>query len=226
MTDDTTSTDPLDGSGREVRAGQGGTRVVLLRRRYDAAIDDVWDAITDPDRLKRWFLPVSGDLRVGGRFQLEGNAGGEILRCQPPLLLAITWVYGDAPGSEVELRLAPAGDPDEAESVPAGDPGGATDLVLQHTVPSGPVELDGRRLDPVLNDAVTGIWGLGTGWEMGLVGLDAYLRGEMPGGVAAEAIDEDAPDVQALADRMGAAWAAVVAASGTSPVGDPPDGGG
>ena len=22
-------------------------------------------------------LPVSGDLRVGGRFQLEGNAGGE-----------------------------------------------------------------------------------------------------------------------------------------------------
>ena len=59
----------------------------MLRRRYDAAIEDVWDAVTDPDRLKRWFLPISGDLRVGGTFQLEGNAGGEILSCEPPRLL-------------------------------------------------------------------------------------------------------------------------------------------
>jgi hypothetical protein len=28
-----------------------------------------------PRAHRRWFLPVTGDLRVGGRFQLEGNAG-------------------------------------------------------------------------------------------------------------------------------------------------------
>ena len=67
---------------RRIPAGEG--RSVVLRRRYDAPIEDVWDACSDPDRLKRWFSPVSGDLRVGGTFQIEGNAGGEILRCQPP----------------------------------------------------------------------------------------------------------------------------------------------
>ena len=47
-------------------------------------LDDVWDACTNPERIPRWFLPVSGDLRVGGRYQLEGNAGGTIERCDPP----------------------------------------------------------------------------------------------------------------------------------------------
>jgi uncharacterized protein YndB with AHSA1/START domain len=83
---------------RRVPAGEG--RSVVLRRRYDAPIEDVWDACSDPDRLKRWFLPVSGDFRVGGTFQIEGNASGEILRCQPPRLLAISWVYGDNPADE------------------------------------------------------------------------------------------------------------------------------
>jgi len=41
---------------------------VLLRRSYPAPIEDVWDAMTDPDRIKRWFLPVSGELRAGGSF--------------------------------------------------------------------------------------------------------------------------------------------------------------
>ena len=51
---------PADGSGEVVS--------VLLRRGYDAPIDDVWDAVTQPDRIKRWFMPISGDLRVGGAF--------------------------------------------------------------------------------------------------------------------------------------------------------------
>jgi uncharacterized protein YndB with AHSA1/START domain len=67
---------PADGSGERVS--------VLLRRGYDASIDDVWDAVTQPDRIKRWLMPISGELRVGGSFQLEGNAGGEILTCEPP----------------------------------------------------------------------------------------------------------------------------------------------
>lgn len=38
----------------------------------------MWDACTDPERIPRWFLPISGDLRLNGRYQLEGNAGGAI----------------------------------------------------------------------------------------------------------------------------------------------------
>ena len=53
-------------------------RVVVAQRRYAGTIDEVWDALTNPERIPRWFLPVSGDLRLGGRYQLKGNAGGEV----------------------------------------------------------------------------------------------------------------------------------------------------
>ena len=48
---------------RQIAAGEA--RTALLRRRYDAPIEDVWDACTDPVRLARWLLPVSGDLENG-----------------------------------------------------------------------------------------------------------------------------------------------------------------
>ena len=99
------------GSGR-IAAGEG--RAVRLRRTFDAPIDDVWDALTSPERITRWFLPISGDYRVGGRYQLEGNAGGEILDCERPHRLRVTWVYGDmsdlAAVSEVVVRLTSAGE--------------------------------------------------------------------------------------------------------------------
>jgi uncharacterized protein YndB with AHSA1/START domain len=70
---------------RQPPAGGSGEHVsVLLRRGYGAPIGDVWDAVTQPDRIRRWLMPISGELRVGGSFQLEGNAGGEILACDPP----------------------------------------------------------------------------------------------------------------------------------------------
>jgi uncharacterized protein YndB with AHSA1/START domain len=43
-------------------------RVVRASRTYDTTMDDVWDAITSAERIPRWFLPVSGDLRLGGRY--------------------------------------------------------------------------------------------------------------------------------------------------------------
>lgn len=44
-------------------------------------IEDLWDEVTNPDRIPHWFMPVSGDLEPGGRHQLEGNAGGVIEIC-------------------------------------------------------------------------------------------------------------------------------------------------
>lgn len=74
----------LEAIHREVGERNEGDAVgVLLRRSYDATIEDVWSALTDPKRMERWFLPVSGELREGGNFQIEGNAGGDILECDP-----------------------------------------------------------------------------------------------------------------------------------------------
>jgi hypothetical protein len=52
----------LDRTGRAVAdADLGGApaHVVELRRRLHAPVADVWDACTDPDRVGRWFLPLS-----------------------------------------------------------------------------------------------------------------------------------------------------------------------
>jgi uncharacterized protein YndB with AHSA1/START domain len=134
---------------RPIENGEGVA--VLLRRSYDAPIEDVWDALTDPDRMKRWFLPVSGDLRVGGTFQLEGNAGGEILTCEPPRLLKVTF---GGPTSVVELRLSPAGDSN-------------TVLELEHTVP---IEMAGSG---------AGALYVGPGWDGALMALALFLSGEV-----------------------------------------------
>ena len=139
---------------REVtrRPGPHGEELsVRIRRIYDAAITDVWEALTDPDRMKRWFLPVSGDLRVGGTFQLEGNAGGDIHLCEPPNLLRVSF---GGPTSLVELRLSPDGEQ-------------RTSLELEHTVP---VEFA---------QSGAGALYVGPGWDGGFVALGLYLEGQI-----------------------------------------------
>src|SRR5688572_13669638 len=109
-------TNPTNQAGathREIgrrQTADGDARYLLIRRHYDAPVAEVWDACSNPDRISRWLMPVSGDLRLGGTYQLEDNAGGKILRCEPPRLLAATWVFGEPqPGdsSVVEVRLSP-----------------------------------------------------------------------------------------------------------------------
>ena len=90
---------------RTLEAGEA--RVVTLTRTYGAPVDDVWDACTSVERIPRWFLPITGDLRVGGRYQLQGNAGGVVERCDPPRSFAATWEFG-GDVSTIEVRLDPA----------------------------------------------------------------------------------------------------------------------
>jgi uncharacterized protein YndB with AHSA1/START domain len=86
----------------------GEARTVTITRTYPVPVTDLWDACTNPERIPRWFLPVSGELRLGGHYQLEGNAGGRIERCDPPNSFAATWEYGGEV-SWIELRLHPEG---------------------------------------------------------------------------------------------------------------------
>jgi uncharacterized protein YndB with AHSA1/START domain len=51
--------------GRVLPAGTA--RVVTISRSYPAGLADVWDACTNPERIPRWFLPVRGELKEGGR---------------------------------------------------------------------------------------------------------------------------------------------------------------
>ncbi|GAA2397733.1 SRPBCC family protein [Actinomadura vinacea] len=102
-------TDLINATHREIGErkieGYPATGTVLLRRAYDTTAEDLWEAVTTPSRLERWFLPVTGDLRPGGTYQIEGNAGGEILECDPPRLLRLSWVYGDM-ASHLEARIS------------------------------------------------------------------------------------------------------------------------
>jgi uncharacterized protein YndB with AHSA1/START domain len=82
----------------------GEARTVTISRVYEATVDDVWDACTSSERIRRWFLPVSGELRPGGSYQLQGNAGGTIERCDPPSTFFATWEYGGEV-SWIEVRL-------------------------------------------------------------------------------------------------------------------------
>ena len=68
-------------------------RAVVASRVYDTDTEDLWDALTNAERLPRWFLPVSGELKLGGRYQLEGNAGGTITECVPQRKIATTWEF-------------------------------------------------------------------------------------------------------------------------------------
>src|SRR6516225_11205621 len=69
---------------------------VTLTRLYDTDVYDLWDALTNAERLPRWFLPIEGDLKLGGKYQLKGNAGGTITACTPPTHFAATWEFGAA----------------------------------------------------------------------------------------------------------------------------------
>ena len=37
----------------------GAAKVLTISQVYDTGIDDLWEVVTDPERISRWFLPVS-----------------------------------------------------------------------------------------------------------------------------------------------------------------------
>ena len=186
--------DELSAVRRRVGTGPlaaGEARTLTLRRTYDAPVEDVWDAITTPERIARWFLPISGDLRLGGRYQLEGNAGGEILRCEPPHTLKVGWGMGEGDPSEVEVRLT--------QVTLDG-----TELVLEHTA----------LVPPEMWDTY-GPGAVGVGWDLALLGLARHLRGQ-----SIEESDRDAwsrsDEAKAFMADSATAWAAAHEASGAT----------
>ncbi len=180
---------------RQLRDGERNGRpakVLVASRVYDTGREDLWDALTSAERIPRWFLPVSGELRVGGRYQLDGNAGGLVERCEPPALLAVTWEYGDDV-SWVEVRLV-------------ADRTDRTRLELEHT--AHPTDEFWDQFGP---------GAVGVGWEMALMGLDEYLRT----GMATSPEDAQAWSMSgegvAFMTSSSDGWGAASVAAGTAP---------
>jgi len=175
--------------------------VQTLAQNYPSSIEEVWDAVTTAERIPRWFLPVSGDLRLGGHFQFEGNAGGEIRRCDPPSDGAagytVTWGNGMGAPAIVHVRLSAldtASTRFELENVAAVD-----------SIPEGFWEHCGPSAT-------------GMGWDSGLLGLASYFGGGSAGispeeGQAWLATDEGKSFLRGSAD----AWAREHIADGADP---------
>lgn len=185
---------PLGAEFREVREveheGQP-VRAVESSRFYSTSVEDLWDAVTNAERLPRWFLPISGDLRPGGRYRLQGNAEGTIERCDPPRALDVTWEFAGNV-SWVSVRLAAEGD-------------GAR-LTLVHTQPKTEA---GEEHWATYGPAATGV-----GWDLSFFGLGLHLE-------SGEALDPEATQAWVLSEEGKAfafacaeSWGRAHAASG------------
>jgi uncharacterized protein YndB with AHSA1/START domain len=168
----------------------GEVRVVTISRHYATSVEDLWDACTNAERIPRWFLPVTGDLRLGGRYQLEGNAGGVIERCDPPTSFAATWEFCEQL-SWIEVRLSPLSD-------------GDTRLELQHLVP---VDEHWEQFGP---------GAVGIGWDLGLIGLDLHLASGEPVDPAKFAAWSASEDGKRYMTLSSAGWRDANVAAGAS----------
>jgi uncharacterized protein YndB with AHSA1/START domain len=126
----------------------GDRAAVRFERRYAGSPAEIWSALTEPDRLRRWLAEVvDGRMEPGGEFTFRWNGDADqTARCrvrvfEPPRTLELAWGFAGEPDSVLRIELAPAD-------------GGGTLLVLDH------------RLLPVSQAA-----GYGAGWHAYLIAL-------------------------------------------------------
>lgn len=189
--------DPVATAGlvaRDVRTGSRDgtpTRIAVARRTYPTDQADLWDALTSAERLPRWFAPVHGDLREGGRYQVEGNASGVVERCDAPERFALTWEFAGNV-SWLTVGLTPAD--------------GGTTLELVHEAP----------VDPAFW-AQYGPGAVGVGWDLALLGLGLHLES---GASVAEGYGDAwavSPEGIAFVERAASGWADAAVADGDEP---------
>lgn len=104
--------DPGGRRGVVTRLDDGRQRLEF-RRSWPDPVEDVWAALTEPDRLARWLGTYEGERAVGatGTFTMtqEAEPVGEqmtIVVCDPPRRLAVEWVQEDTDAWRVDLELS------------------------------------------------------------------------------------------------------------------------
>lgn len=177
------SVSSLERDGRPARA-------ITLGRSFAVPLENLWDAVTNGARIPQWFLPVTGELELGGRYQLEGNAGGVITACQPASFYAVTWEFA-SDISWVNVRCSPEGT-------------AAARLELTHSA----------LLSPHWDEYGPGATGVG--WELGLLGLTLHLDQPDEPKLDGEAFAES-PEGKALIRGSAEAWGEAAIAAGEEP---------
>lgn len=127
----------------------GDTASLHLVRDYPTDAADLWDAVTTPERVSRWFARVEGEFAVGQPFTLhfdDGTAQFDVVSCSPPAQAEVRWKRADG-ASVVTVQVSSTGE-------------GSSRLVLDHTALP-------------LADAPQ----YGTGWHWHLAGLRAEVGG-------------------------------------------------
>ncbi|HUZ40375.1 MAG TPA: SRPBCC domain-containing protein [Acidimicrobiales bacterium] len=129
----------------------GGEGLVRMSALFQTGIENLWSALTESQRLARWYGNFEGEFHVGGLFTAfipssgwEGH--GRINECKAPVHLSVTmWEkMGDEQGLKVDLVATDS----------------QTNLVLEK-----------RGISPEL------CWAFGAGWQAHLEDLSAYLVG-------------------------------------------------
>lgn len=123
---------------------------LTLVRRIAARPAVVFDALTAPDAIARWWGPDPGpvlvaetDIRVGGRYRVrfrmldgtEHESAGEYLEVDPPQRLSMTWRWLEGGEDDGESRL-------EIDLRPVD---GGTELTLTHSRLGSDASRDGHR---------------------------------------------------------------------------------
>jgi len=110
MTNGTGSNTRVVGSLRAAN----GKGVVRMEDWYETGIDDLWAALTQPQRLVRWIAEVDGDLIPGGAFHARFTSGwdgpGRVDICLPPQRLLLTMSPGEEDETVIEAVLSAEGD--------------------------------------------------------------------------------------------------------------------
>jgi uncharacterized protein YndB with AHSA1/START domain len=100
---------------------EGSGYVVRIERTYPASAEDVFDAWTSPEVMRRWFHcapkwstpEAEVDLRVGGKVRVvmrkpdgtEAEMHGEYTLIDRPHRLVMTWTFHDDPSNEQLMEL-------------------------------------------------------------------------------------------------------------------------
>jgi uncharacterized protein YndB with AHSA1/START domain len=159
-----------------------GAGVVRIEDRYDTDVDDLWEALTDPERLRRWYAVVEGDLRPGGEFRTyiadaDIESTGRVEVCDPPRRLLLTTRETDESYQRGQ-GVPPFDGAIEATLTSDGD---QTVLVI---------EVRGMPLDKVAF--------YGAGWQIHAENLAGYIAGRERGDTEAR-WGELVPSYQELA---------------------------
>jgi uncharacterized protein YndB with AHSA1/START domain len=100
---------------------EASEQVLRIERTFDASAEEVFDAWTSPEVMRRWFHcypdwetpEAEVDLRVGGKVRVvmrkpdgvDAGMGGEYRLIERPHRLVMTWTFDEFPANEQLIEL-------------------------------------------------------------------------------------------------------------------------